>query len=48
MWRDWRPIAVRGDYIIITDCRDFYNLFTREPRVLMDHQIILVELKGNV
>ena len=36
----------RGNYIIGTEQRDFYNVCVREPRVLTDHQMILVELKG--
>ena len=47
MWRYGRPIVVRGDYIIGTDRIDFYNIYIREPRVSMDHRIILVELKGD-
>ena len=35
----------RGDYIIGTDRRDFYNVCIIEPRVLPDHLMILAELK---
>ena len=41
-----RPITGKGDYIIGTDCRDFYNVFIKELRVSEDHQIIPKELKG--
>ena len=37
----------RGDYILGTDHRDFYKICIRDPRVLMYHRIILVELKGD-
>ena len=41
------PIMVRGDYIIGTDRRYFYNVCIREPRVSTDHRMILDELKGS-
>ena len=40
------PIMVRGDYIIGTERRDFYNFCIREPRGSTDYLIILAELKG--
>ena len=46
MQRDGTPIVGRGGYIIITECRDFYNICIREPQVSTDHRMILVELSG--
>ena len=46
MWRDGRPIAGRGGYIIGTGRRYFYNACIRESRVSTDHRMILYELKG--
>ena len=46
MWRDGRPITERGDYILGTDHRDFYNICIREPRVSTYHWMILEEFKG--
>ena len=47
MWRYRSPITVRRDYILGTDCRDFYDVSIREPRSLRDHMMILAELKGD-
>ena len=33
MWRDRRPIKVRGDYNIGMYRRDFYNVCIRDSRV---------------
>ena len=46
MWRYRRTITVRGGYIIGTVCREFCNVFIRDPRLSTDHRIILDELKG--
>ena len=42
MWRDRRPITLRGDYIICMDHIDFYNVCINEKIVLTDHQMILL------
>ena len=47
MRRDGRPITGRGDYILGTELREFYYVYIKEPRVSMDHRMILAELKGN-
>ena len=46
IWRDRRPITGKGEYILGTDRRDFYNICIWEPRLLNDHRMILVEIKG--
>ena len=46
MCRDGIPITGRGDYILGTECRDFYNVCIKEPRVSTDHWMILAKLKG--
>ena len=47
MWRNWRPISGRGDYILGTDFRYFYNVGITEPRMSTDHWMILAKLKGD-
>ena len=47
MWRDGRPIAGRGYYILVTDCRDFYNVGIMDPIIATYHRIILDKLKGD-
>lgn len=46
IWRDRRHITGRGVYILGTDRRDFYNVYISETRVLTEHRMILVGLKG--
>ena len=46
MWRDGRPIAGRGYYILVTDCRDFYNVGIMDPIIATNHRIILDKLEG--
>ena len=47
MWRYGRPITGRGDHVLGTYRRDFYKACNREPRLSMDHRMILEELKGD-
>ena len=46
MWRNRKPITIREDYILGTDCREFYKLGITETRMLKDHPMILAELLG--
>ena len=46
MWREGRPISGWGDYILGTTRREFYKLGFREPRMPIDHRMVLVELIG--
>ena len=44
-WRMWIygwPITGRGVYIRGMECREFYNVYIREPFVLIYHWMILV------
>ena len=41
MWRDRRTITVKGEYIIGTGLRDFYNVCIGEPRESADHRMIM-------
>ena len=45
MWRDKRSVTSRGDYILGSDLREFYNTSVRETRVPKDHGIILAEIR---
>ena len=46
MWRDRRPISGGGDYILGMHQRDFYNVSIRGPILLIDHRMILENIKG--
>ena len=46
MWREGKPISVRGDYISGMTQQDFYNVGIREPIMPTDHRIVLGVLIG--
>ena len=46
IWRDGRPVTVRGYFILGSNCQDFYNVSIRKSFVSTYHWIILAELRG--
>ena len=44
IWREGKPILVRGEYILGTRQEDFYNVGIREPIMPTDHRMVLGEL----
>ena len=36
----------KGSHVLRSDHIDFYNICMREPRVYIDHRMILEELRG--
>ena len=46
IFRDGRDVTVRGDYILGSYHRYFYNASVREPIVSTYHQMILSDIRG--
>ena len=46
MCRDGRHVTVRREYILGSDCWNFYNVIARETRSSTDHRVILAKLRG--
>ena len=46
MWREGKLISGKGDYILGTRYNYFYNVGIREPRIPIDHWVVLGELRG--
>ena len=46
MWREGRPITVRGEYTLGSDRRDFLHVGVREPQVTTNPRIIFSCLRG--
>ena len=47
MWREGRPILVRGDYILGATRQYFYKVGIREPIMFTDHRMVLGKIIGD-